>query len=303
MQSMGDDVMDWATSIQRALDHMEDNLLEELSMSEIAEVAQSSPFTFQRAFHILSGYTVGEYIRNRKLSLAAGELQSGGPKVIDVAIKYGYESPESFSRAFERFHGLLPSAARKSGAPLKSFSRLSIHVKLEGGSVMDYRIVQLESFRLLAKVEKQLVSDVKANEFWNRSSKDGTLTTLTALSTSPNKEHIGIADGSSFDGESYLYYLATPYDGEFVPDGYLTMELPERTWVKFRCISLGAENTADAEIWRKIYSEFFPTSDYKPAEYQLEVYPYGDGRYADEIAEVWIAVRRKGEAGTDPAVS
>lgn len=285
--------MDWVTGIQKSIDYMEENLLSDLDIQNIAKAAHSSAFQFQRVFHILSGLTVGEYIRNRRLTLAANELQSSHHKIIDVAMKYGYESPESYSRAFERFHGVLPSAARKAGIQLKSFSRLSIKVTLEGGSIMDYHITQMPALRLLGKVEKQFIGHVAANLFWERCREDSTLQQLTSLSTSPDKERLGIANSATYDGESYLYYIATPYDGTPIPDGYILKELPARLWVKFRCVSLGAENTADEDIWRKIYSEYFPTSDYEPAEYQVEVYPHGDGSYPDDISEVWIAVKKK----------
>ncbi len=290
--------MDLANSIQKAINYIENNLLDDLDYNNVAKEVNVSSYHFQRIFHILSGLTLGEYIRNRRLSLAAYELQTGECKIINIAMKYGYETPESFSRAFERFHGVLPSVAKEMGANLKTFSRLSIKVILEGGSIMDYRIEKMDGFKMLGKAEKQLVNNVQADKFWDRCIVDGTLDILTQYSTSLEKEHIGFADGSSFDGESYLYYIATPYNGEFVPDGYIIKELPAHTWIKFRCVSFGVKDTADVELWRKIYSEFFPTSDYEPAEYQLEVYPYGnpyvEGRsYKDNLAEAWVAVRKK----------
>lgn len=132
--------MDWITGIQNAIDYMEAHITEELDYEEIAKQSFSSSFHFQRVFSILCGYTLGEYIRCRRLSLAGTELASGKGKVIDVAYKYGYDTPESFSRAFQKFHGVTPSQARGSGVQLKSFSRLSIKVSLEGGNVMNYRI-------------------------------------------------------------------------------------------------------------------------------------------------------------------
>lgn len=114
--------MGWIDGLQRAIDYIEDNLTEELDYAEIARQAYSSSFHFQRVFGILCGYTLGEYIRNRRLTLAGSELASSDGKVIDVAVKYGYDSPESFSRAFSRFHGITPSQARSRKAELKSFS-------------------------------------------------------------------------------------------------------------------------------------------------------------------------------------
>ena len=116
--------MDWITGIQNAINYIEEHITENLDYEAIARESFSSSFHFQRVFSILCGYTLGEYIRNRRLSLAGTELAEGGAKVIDVAAKYGYESPDSFCKAFQKFHGITPSQARSGGAVLKSFSRL-----------------------------------------------------------------------------------------------------------------------------------------------------------------------------------
>lgn len=140
--------MDWISGIQRAINYIEDHITEELDYEQIARESFSSAFHFQRVFSILCGYTLGEYIRSRRLSLAGAELASTREKVIDVAYKYGYDNPESFAKAFQRFHGITPTQARGRGAVLKSFSRLSIKVSLEGGSIMNYRIEEKPSMRL-----------------------------------------------------------------------------------------------------------------------------------------------------------
>lgn len=132
--------MDWVTGIQNAINYIEDHITEQLDYEQIAKISFSSSFHFQRVFSVLCGYTLGEYIRNRRLTLAGAELAETRVKVIDVALKYGYETPESFAKAFLKFHGITPSQARGSGVMLKSFSRLTIKVTLEGGSVMNYRI-------------------------------------------------------------------------------------------------------------------------------------------------------------------
>ena len=132
--------MEWVVGIQKAIDYNEAHITEELDYEKIAKVSFSSSYHFQRVFSILCGYTLGEYIRRRRLTLAGTELATGEIRVIDAAIKYGYDSPDSFTRAFVRFHGITPSAAREPGAKLCSFTRLSIRISLEGGSNMDYRI-------------------------------------------------------------------------------------------------------------------------------------------------------------------
>ncbi len=141
--------MDWITGIQNAINYIEDHLTEEIDYEEIAKRSYSSTFHFQRVFSILCGYTLGEYIRNRRLTLAGLELAQKKEKVIDVAAKYGYESPESFTKAFQKFHGISPSQARMGGA-MKFFPPLSIKISLEGGNVMNYRIEEKDAFTLVA---------------------------------------------------------------------------------------------------------------------------------------------------------
>ena len=132
--------MDWITGLQNAVDYIEDHLLEEIDYDEVAAQGFSSSYHFQRVFSILCGFTLGEYIRNRRLSLAGSELASCDIKVIDAAMKYGYESPDSFARAFQKFHGILPSQARYGGSSLRSFSRLVLNISMKGGRSMNYRI-------------------------------------------------------------------------------------------------------------------------------------------------------------------
>lgn len=132
--------MDWITGMQKAIDYIETHLTEEIDYENVASESFSSSYHFQRVFSILCGYTLGEYIRMRRMSLAGAELASGKERVIDIALKYGYDSPDSFAKAFQKFHGITPSQARTDGTLLKSFSRLSIKISLEGGSTMNYRI-------------------------------------------------------------------------------------------------------------------------------------------------------------------
>lgn len=131
--------MDWITGIQNAIDYVEAHIDEPIDYESAARCAYSSSFHFQRVFGILCGMTLGEYIRKRRLTLAGKELLGGKTKVIDVALKYGYESPESFTRAFLKFHGVNPSQV-KIGCSLKSFSRISVKSQLTGGDEVHYKI-------------------------------------------------------------------------------------------------------------------------------------------------------------------
>lgn len=158
----------WAEGIGSAIRYIEDNLAGELDIADIAAQAYVSAFHFQRIFSVLCGMTVGEYIRARRLTLAAQELSRGDIRVIDAAVKYGYDSPDSFARAFTRFHGITPSAAKEKGAALKSYAPLKIRLTLEGGSMMDYRIVEKAQFTVMG-VSRKFSSETSYQEipkFW-----------------------------------------------------------------------------------------------------------------------------------------
>lgn len=135
--------MDWL-NIQKSINYIEDNIFDNLNHDKIAKQMYLSSFHFHRAFSMITGITIGEYIRNRKLSLAGQELFITKAKVIDIASKYGYESPESFTKAFTRFHGVNPSEAKISSANLKFFNPLTININLKGG----FNMANLEKFEI-----------------------------------------------------------------------------------------------------------------------------------------------------------
>ena len=129
--------------IQKAIDYIEDNLTEKIDYEKAAKICCSSSYNFQRIFSVISGFTLGEYIRNRRLTLAGKELATSDIKIIDISLKYGYESPDSFTKAFRNFHGILPSQAKTNGNCLKSFSRLTLNFSMKGGNIMNYKVVEL----------------------------------------------------------------------------------------------------------------------------------------------------------------
>jgi len=235
---------------------------------------------------------LGTYIRNRRLSLAAVELQASDSKIIEIAMKYGYDTPEGFARAFERFHSILPSAAKVKGAKINSLSPLSIKVTLEGGSVLTYCIEEIKGFRLLGKAVRHGEGYEAHAQLWKQCYADGTAQALAKYSTSPGRELIGLSDGSSFDGETQLYYVAAIYDKDTIPEGYIVKDIPARTWIKFMCRDF-TEKHAEADIWQRIYSGYFPASDYIPDEYQMVVHPVGDDNYPGVMSEVWVDVRKQ----------
>ncbi len=291
--------MDWVTGLQKAIDYIEDNLIEELDYEKIAAKACVSCFHFQRIFSIMCNYSLGEYIRNRRLTLAGAELNQSNTKVIDVALKYGYESPDSFTKAFTRFHGISPSAAREHGANLRSFSRLSIKISLEGGNIMDYRIEKKREFKVIGKSEIFDTSDefnrADIPEFWSRCHKDGTVKTLYELSR--NTQNSGLIFGvccedNSANTNRFPYLIAATYENGEVPKGYTVKEIAEYTWAVFRCV--GAMPKAIQNLWHQIYTEFFPTSEYRPA-YGIDLEAYYEGNMDDKnyVSEIWIPVEKK----------
>ncbi len=289
--------MDFVCNLQKAIDYIEENLTDELDYNEIAVRAGFSNFYFQRVFGVLCNCSLGEYIRKRRLTLAGVELYSSSVKVIDIALKYGYESPESFTRAFVKFHGITPSEAKKCSQNLKSFSRLSVEIILKGGSVMDYKIVKKDAFKVIEKISVQSIDDsVNKNTipaFWEECHKNATVEKL--LSIASDKEFIfGICYGGDLtDKKTFEYGIAALYDEKAeIPEGFRVNEVPARTWAVFECI--GPMPDAMQNTWHKICSEFFPTSHYEPTyEMDVEAYTAGYMSADDYKSEIWVPIREK----------
>lgn len=289
--------MDWTQGLQNAINYIEDNLTNDIDYEVIASKSGFSNFYFQRIFGILCGCSLGEYIRNRRLTLAGNELSSANEKVIDIALKYGYDSPESFTRAFSKFHGISPSKAKENNAVLKSFSRLSVEINLKGGSVMNYKIVKKDSFKVLEKLSVQSIDDEQNKntipDFWTQSHQDGTVYKL--LSLAKDRTNIfGICYNNDLtDKQSFEYSIAALCDDNCeIPEGFRMNEIPARTWVVFECI--GPMPDAMQQTWHKICAEFFPTSGYKPTyEMDIEAYTAGEMNSADYKSEIWVPIEEK----------
>lgn len=292
--------MDWITGIQRAIDYVENHIMEPIDYEEAAKQAYSSSFHFQRVFSILCGFTLGEYIRYRRLSLAASQLIHSDEKIIDIAFKYGYDTPESFSRAFTRFHGIAPSQAKNNHAVLKSFSRLSVKLILNGGNAMDYRMETKEAFQLIMRKKKiscnQELTTAEISEFWKQCNLDGT---IPALCKYISKEDIfgnciaGASFGKDAADKEFPYAIGAVYNGLPIEEKYFAVEeIPAHTYVVFPCV--GKMPEAFQKLYQQIYSEFFPTSQYQPCGgTDFEVYPSADVSSPDYRCEIWIAVEKK----------
>ncbi len=288
--------MDFIKGLQRAIDYMEQHITEPADYAGISRQMNVSPFYFQRIFSVVCGLTPGEYIRNRRLALAGSELFRTDSRVIDVALKYGYDTHDGFTRAFTRFHGATPSAVRKGKADVKSFAPLHISIILKGGTGMNYKIIKKEAFRVLEKVETHSIVD-EANkntipEFWSRAKADGTVDTLIDALADGETDILGICYGNTpTDSKTFEYSIAAVCDeDQSAPAGFRIKEIPARTWAVFECV--GPMPEAIQQTWHKIITEFFPSSDYEPTyEMDIEVYPDGDMSDADYRSRILVAIK------------
>lgn len=292
--------MDWISGLQRAIDYTEAHLTDEIDYEVVAKEACSSAFHFQRIFSILCGFTLGDYIRMRRLSVAAEALMRTDEKIIDIALRYGYDTPESFTRAFTKFHGITPSEARRGGN-VKSFTPLSVKLVLTGGSKMDYRIEKLDAFKVIGKrkqVNKPQNADATEDisAFWKECGMNGS--TQRILGYFPNepklKGLLGICFSAELEASKFPYGIGVEYDGRPVVDDDLEVfEIPAHTYAVFT--SRGKMPDAFAETYYKIVTEFFPQStQYEYAKgMELEVYPSDKTDDPNYTCEIWIAVNEK----------
>jgi AraC family transcriptional regulator len=285
--------MEWLNRMNTALDVMEAKMEEPLEIEELAKAAYSSAYHFQRMFFMLTGMTVAEYVRKRRLTLAAQELALSGPKVIDVALKYGYDSPESFSKAFRKLHGISPSEARNAGVQLKAFPRISFQLSLKGDKEVDYRIVRREAFTAIGKSIRTSIKNEEnlgeISKFWRDSATDGTVAKIAALAKTD--EILGICYDSEQNGENFKYAIAVE-PGQHAANSdtsYESIPIPAATWAVFT--SIGPMPGAIQEVWRRIYQEWFPSTGYERAPGpDFELYPPGNASSADYRCEVWIPI-------------
>ena len=272
----------WIEGLQHSIDFIEEHLTDPLDIEEIAGKAALSPFSYQRIFGALCGMTVGEYIRARRMSQAAQELARTGAKVIDVAQKYGYDSPDSFTKAFLRFHGVSPSMAREPGASLRSFAPLHIKITMEGGSMMDYRIVEKAPFTIVG-VKRPFNSDTSYQEipkFWDE--------WLARGKDRPIMGTFGVC--IDMKGKDFDYWIADLYfPWEDVPEGCETRVIPGSLWAQFPCTIKTLQDTNT-----KIWAEWLPAlQGYTLAgEYDIEVYLPPEEGSDDMKVYIWVPLNR-----------
>ena len=306
--------MDWICGIQRAIDYIEENLTETVDYEKVAAQSFSSSYHFQRVFSILCGFTVGEYIRNRRLSLAGSELATGDAKIIDIALKYGYESPDSFTKAFKQFHGVLPSQVKSNGGNLKSFSPLVLKISLEGGTAMNYRIEEKPEMILTGykahfsgvpygeereKQEEQLFVSTRAKQWLLRGAKGVSSDTSTDMCLITNIDDDGydfyyVAELDKYERDNMYNTEVTGFDymHEF---GFENIVVPKQTYAVFTTQEQAHPVNDYMDIRKRIVSEWLPANSYEIKDApEISVYHWfpKDAKEKRYI-EIWIPVEKQ----------
>lgn len=281
--------MEWIQRINSAVNYMEEHICEDIKLEDLAKIACCSSYHFQRMFSYMANLPLSEYLRRRKMSLAAVDLQSGGMKVIDVALKYGYDSPTAFNRAFQSVHTVTPSKACKEGTALKAYPPISFHFMIKGDSEMNYSIQKKEEFRILG-VSQTLDKEIEKNfeqvpKFWGESSMNGT---LASLATKMDSMPMGLLGVSACNGaDEWKYYIAVA-SNQPIEEGLVEYMVPASTWAIF---TGEGSNLSIQELEKRIVTEWLPTSGYEYANApDIEVYLNADPEHAKY--EVWIPVKK-----------
>ncbi|MBQ4435262.1 MAG: AraC family transcriptional regulator [Clostridia bacterium] len=277
--------MDWVKTVNHAIDYMENHLTEEITLADIAKDAHLSAFHFQRAFTLLTGMSPAEYLRKRRLSQAGADLLNGDEKVIDVAMKYCYDSPESFTKAFTRFHGFSPMQVKK-GSPIQFMNRYTVRLTIEGGCIMEYKIEQWEAMDLLvhAKDFHAETSEKEIPKFWDEYYEN------EAYRKTPG--YLGVCAQQKTDSDEFRYGIGCKAsDVNGVPEGFEIIHIPAYTWAVFTCV--GPMPDAIQAMWERIYKEWLPVSDYELIpDYDIENYLPGNPSSKDYVSEICIPIRK-----------
>lgn len=297
--------MEWTETLRRTITYLENHLLDENPVADASREAYLSPFYLQKGFKLVTGFTMGEYVRHRRLYLAGLEMIAGREKVIDLAFRYGYDSPESFTKAFRRFHGVSPAQLRQCPEKLQPFLPLQITLQIRGGHGMDFTIEKMGSFQVIG-VERTFSADTSYAEIpkfwdefitahcvplWNGKKPE---TDLEKAVFDCNIGEYGVCiDTGAPDGQ-FQYMIAGLYDGRPLPEGLTVYALPAQTWAKFRCSGPLPESLQTVNT--KVFQEWLPGNpEYELAQgCNLEWYSMDkDTAAPDYESGIWLPVRKK----------
>ena len=290
--------MDLLKNMNGAIKFIEENLTNEIDFKEVARIAYCSEYHFKRMFSFLAGISLSEYIRRRRLTLAAFELKDNNMKVIDIAIKYGYSSPDSFARAFQHLHGITPSEARSNGYSLKAYPPMSFQLSIKGGSEMNYRIEEKEAFHIIGIKKRVPIIFNGVNpeiaSMW-KSLDEKTINELKHLS---NVEPLGLLSASANFSEGRLeekgeldHYIGAATTRE-CPENLTQLKVDASTWVVFEAVGPFPETLQN--VWGRIYSEWFPSSNYEQREGPEILWNENKDITSPTFrSEIWIPVMKK----------
>lgn len=280
--------MEWVEKLNQSIVYMEEHLTDEIDYEQLGQIACCSAYHYQRMFTYMAGVTLAEYIRRRRMSLAAVDLQGNHEKIIDIAEKYGYSSPTAFNRAFQSVHGIVPSAVKSEGVSVKSFPPIRFTIAVKGVEEMNYRMETKDAFRVIG-ISVPLHEEIEQNfkvvpQMWQDAAMNGTIEKLAGMMDTPPMGLLGV---SVCSGEQWKYFIAVSSRksrGEF--EEYT---VPASTWAIF---SGSGTNQSVQTLEQRIVTEWLPTSGYEYADGpDMEVYLNPDPRNAQY--EVWIPVRKK----------
>lgn len=286
--------MDWMKQLNEVMDYIDINLQSEISYDRISEIACCSIYNFQRMFSYIAQTSLSEYIRNRRLTLAAFDIIKGNERIIDVALKYGYDSQDAFSRAFRNFHGVLPSTVRNEPVMLKSCPKLSFQITMKGAEKMKYQIKQWPAFQVAGISHR-----IKTNrafelvpQIWEKAWKKGTMKKFMQFFPDYRPSgFLGIAAGGGWGSTDEMDYILAVTNHVDIPDcyhapvpeGMTVFSYPAATWVIINAD--GEIPKAVQDVYQKFYSEWLPRSGYK-----LSDLPVFECYLQEDHQEVWIAV-------------
>ena len=281
--------MEWVERLNQSIRYIEEHLTSEIDYEKLGRIACCSAYHYQRMFTYMAGITLTEYIRRRRMSLAAVDLQGSHTKIIDVAEKYGYSSPTAFNRAFQSIHGVVPSAVKNEGVSVKSFPPIAFTVAVKGAEEMNYRIETKEAFRIMgisAPLHKETEQNLAAvPQMWQDAAMNGTIERLGSMMDAPPMGLLGVSVCN--DEEQWKYFIAvssTKNCSEL--EEYI---VPASTWAIFTGSGRGQ---SIQELEQRIITEWLPASGYEYANApDIEVYLNPDPQNAQY--EVWIPVRKK----------
>ena len=291
--------MDWLKGMNNVVAYIEENLTQQIKYEALSHMVGCSVYEFSRIFSFMAGMSVSEYIRRRRLSQAVFDIQSGEEKIVDIALKYCYESPTTFTRAFKELHGVTPSAVRKAGIPLKTYPSITFLLTIKGVNAMEFRIEKKESFQIMGLSgyeEPECGSDDTLSplwrEFmdkynsclWNNGGEDSYYTApfwqVAAYQFQSEKAKTKAIIGAEYKGKRF---------------GDMTVEtIPAATWAVFSITSPTGIGYVP-EAYARIMSEWFPVSQYRRDETvpNMEVYPPGNANLMDYAWEIWMPVKDK----------